>query len=78
MQLTQIHQWYRDTPGSRDELCERTCAYQGKRKAAATLTPAATATKYEMIRLLSMQTIRIMKGTAHYRKRQKIVSQPMI
>lgn len=42
------------------------------RKAAATLTPAATATKYEMIRLLSMQTIRIMKGTAHYRKSQKV------
>lgn len=44
------------------------------RKAAATLTPAATDTKYETIRLLSMQTIRIMKGTAHCRKRQKEVS----
>lgn len=38
---------------------------QGKRKAAATLTPAAKDTKYEMIRWLSMETIRIMKGIAH-------------
>lgn len=63
----------KDPPVIHRYTCERICAYQGMRKAAATLTPAATATKYEMTRLLLMQTIRIMKGTAHYRKRQRVV-----
>lgn len=39
--------------------------HQGRRKAAATLTPAATDTKYEMIRWLLMEMMRSMKGTAH-------------
>lgn len=49
--------------------------YQGSKKAAATLTPAATATTYVTIRLLSMRATKMRNGTADWGSGHRNTSQ---
>lgn len=53
-----------DGVGFGKKLREPVSTYQGSKKAAATLTPAAMATTYVTIRLLFMRATKMRKGTA--------------